>query len=110
MPRATRPVRSYPIDISRRPRRLASMAPRVPPYPPPPRHAPPELGRRLEAPPALRAVGIAGHLLGVGLYAAVPVAAAWAALAFLTAEETHLIVRIGGFAVCTVLAFLSLKS
>jgi hypothetical protein len=86
------------------------MVPRVPPYPPPPRHAPPDLGGRLEAPPVLRAVGIAGHLLGVGLYAAVPVAAAGAALSSLAAEETHLIVRIGGFAVCTVLAFLSLKS
>ena len=83
---------------------------REPPYPPPPRHAPPDLGRRGEGPPALRAVGIAGHLLGVLLYAVAPPAAAVAAVAFLRAEETHLIVRTGGFAVCTVLAFLLAKS
>src|SRR5262245_13894980 len=86
------------------------MVPRVPPYPPPPRHAPADLGRRLEAPPALRAVGIAGHLLGVALYATAPFAFAAAALALLVADETHLILRTGGFAVCTILAFVYLKS
>lgn len=86
------------------------MVPRVPPYPPPPRHAPTALGRRLEAPSVLRAVGIVGHLAGVLLYAAAPVATAAAALAFLVGEETPLIVRITGFIVCTVLAFVDLKS
>lgn len=86
------------------------MAPREPPYPPPPRHAPPGLGRRRETPPVVRAVGIAGHLLGVGLYVAAPVAAAAGAVAFLVDEQTHLILRILGFVVCTVLAFVYVKS
>jgi hypothetical protein len=86
------------------------MFPRVPPYPPPPRHAPADLGRRLEAPPVLRAVGIAAHLLGVALFAAAPPAAAWAAVAFLLGDETPLIVRMAGFVVCTVAAFVYLKS
>jgi hypothetical protein len=86
------------------------MLPRVPPYPPPPRHAPADLGRRLEAPPVLRAVGIAAHLLGVALFAAAPLAAAWAAVAFLLGDETPLIVRMAGFVVCTVAAFVYLKS
>lgn len=86
------------------------MLPRVPPYPPPPRHAPADLGRRLEAPPVLRAVGIAAHLLGVVLYAAAPLAATWAAVAFLLGDETPLIVRMAGFVVCTVAAFVYLKS
>lgn len=86
------------------------MVPREPPYPPPPRHAPPGLGRRRETPALVRAVGIAGHLFGVALYAAAPFAAATGAAAFLLAEQTHLIVRTGGFAVCTVLAFVYVKS
>src|SRR5829696_3055614 len=86
------------------------MVPREPPYPPPPRHAPPGLGRRRETPPGVRAVGIVGHLLGVALYAAAPVAAAAGAAAFLAAEQTHLILRILGFVVCTVLAFVYAKS
>ena len=86
------------------------MVPREPPYPPPPRHAPFELGRRGETPPVVRAVGIVGHLVGVALYAMAPFAAAAGALAFLTAEQTNLIVRIAGFAVCTVLAFVYLKT
>lgn len=86
------------------------MVPRVPPYPPPPRHAPADLGRRLEAPPVLRAVGIAAHLLGVTLYVAAPLAAAWAALEFLLGEEAHIILRMAGFVVCTVVAFVFLKS
>lgn len=86
------------------------MVPRVPPYPPPPRHASADLGRRLEAPPVLRAVGIAGHLFGIALFVAAPLAAAWAAGTFLLAEETHVIVRILGFVVCTVTAFVGLKS
>jgi hypothetical protein len=86
------------------------MVPREPPYPPPPRHAPPELGRRLEPPPTVRALGIAGHLLGIALYVATPIAFAVGGIAFLTADETSLIVRAGGFVVCIALAFLTLKS
>lgn len=86
------------------------MVPRVPPYPPPPRHAPADLGRRREAPPVRRAVGIAAHLLGVALYAAAPLVAAWAAFGFLLGEETPLIVRTMGFVVSTTVAFVCLKS
>jgi len=86
------------------------MVVREPPYPPPPREAPVELGRRLDAQPQLRNLGIACHLLGVALYTLTPVAAALAALALLLAEETNLIVRITGFIVCTSLAFLTFKS
>src|SRR5688572_18081263 len=86
------------------------MVPREPPYPPPPRHVPAGLGRRRETAPAVWAVGIAGHLLGVALYAAAPAAAAAGAVAFLVAEQTHVILRIAGFVVCTVLAFVYVKS
>jgi hypothetical protein len=83
---------------------------REPPYPPPPRHAPPDLGRRLEPQAAVRALGIAVHLFGIALYLAVPIAAIAGACLLLTAEDGYLIVRAGGFAVCIGLAFLSLKS
>jgi hypothetical protein len=86
------------------------MVPREPPYPPPPRHAPPELGRRLGPPAAVRAVGIAGHLLGIALFALSPVAFAVGGWTFLTANDSSIIVRAGGFVVCTGLAFLTLKS
>src|SRR4051794_2291796 len=83
---------------------------RVPPYPPPPRHAPPDLGRRPEAPAAVRALGIVAHLAGGAPDLAVPVVAARAAPAPLRRGGTQLSGRTGGFAVCTVLPFVYAKS
>jgi hypothetical protein len=81
-----------------------------PPYPPAPRHPPAGRPRRAVNPPVGRVVGPVGHLIGVALFVAVPAAAVLGAVALLTAQETSLILRIGGFVVCTALAFLTLKS
>jgi hypothetical protein len=82
----------------------------VPPYPPPPRHAPDDLGRRAEAPRLIRAAGIAVHLLGIFLFALVPLATAAVALMLLFDEQSPLIVRTCGFVVCTMIAIAGLKS
>jgi hypothetical protein len=57
-----------------------------------------------------RVVGLVGHLFGVALFVALPVAAGAGALWFLRVDATPLILRILGFVVCTALAFLSVKS
>lgn len=82
----------------------------APPYPPPPRHAPADLGRRVGPSVGVRVGGIIAHLAGVMLYVAPPAAAAVGSAAFLLTDEPSTIVRVLGFSVCTGLAFLSLKS
>jgi hypothetical protein len=86
------------------------MVPREPPYPPPPRHAPAGLGRQPGGLRLGRALGLAGNLVGVSLFLAAPLLSAWAAWVCLLASESSVILRLGGFIVCTAFTLIYLKS
>src|SRR5262245_52516068 len=86
------------------------MVPREPPYPPPPRHAPDDLGRSAGGSLAGRILGLVGNLFGVLLFAATPALTAWAAYACLAVSGSNLILRLGGFIVCTSFTLVYLKS
>jgi hypothetical protein len=86
------------------------MVEREPPYPPPPRTAPADLGRDPGGSIGRRALGLVATGLGVGLYYAAPLAVGGAAVALLVAEDVGVILRIGGFLVLATTALLLLKS
>jgi hypothetical protein len=86
------------------------MVEREPPYPPPPRTAPADLGRDPGGPIGRRALGLLATGLGVGLFYAAPLAVGGVAVALLVAEDVGVILRIGGFLVLATAALLLLKS
>jgi hypothetical protein len=81
-----------------------------PPYPPSPRHAPADLGRRAPGTPARKGLVLTGYLFGVGLFASAPFVAAGLAALFLQADELPPALRIVGFIVCLGLAIVYIKS
>ncbi|HJZ89465.1 MAG TPA: hypothetical protein VKE40_01245, partial [Gemmataceae bacterium] len=86
------------------------MVPREPPYPPPPRHASAGLGRHTGGSRVGRALGLLGSLVGISLFITAPALTAWAALACLLATESSVILRLGGFIVCTLFTLIYFKS
>ena len=82
----------------------------VPPYPPEPRHVPPELGTKPMGSLASRLSATGFHLAGVSLFAGSPIVFALCGIACLVAEDIHIIVRLAGFIVSTTLALVFCKS
>lgn len=86
------------------------IVPREPPYPPPPRHAPADLGRRPLASPPARALGLAAHLLGIALFVLAPALFALAAAYALVLAEWPTFLRALGFIVFATTALVHLPS
>ncbi len=82
----------------------------VPPYPPSPRHVPPELGRRPMGSRASRLSSLALSATGVFLFAVCPMLFAAAGLLCLVAEDLHIVLRASGFLIAANISLISLKS
>src|SRR5687767_6876035 len=86
------------------------MVEREPPYPPPPRTAPADLGRDPGGPVARLGLGLLAVLVGAGLFYAAPLLVGWLAVECLVAEDLDRGVRVLLFLVLAPVALLLLKS
>src|SRR5580765_204083 len=82
----------------------------VPPYPPPPRHVPPDLGRTPVGGALGRSAGLLKHLLGLSLFVLAPLSLILAALSMLLYWELSVYLQAAGFIVFATLALVYLKS